>query len=428
MKKTIRPVLSFVALLITFPVMGQRTVIVGVGETFETIANKHGISLAELQAANPEKTVCYTGMELMVPAPEKSPVGSADVTSVCLLRADGLLLEAKRRSLSGEYSKAIKLYNEVIGMNVRVPYAYAGRGECYFGLKKYKKAKKDLLAAINCNQLAKIERDWCEEALADVENELEARRQRRSEIWENIGLTVASAAAFTASAYVASEQSKMQNRAYQQTLPTTYSGASTSRADQVIAQSNAQINQMMTQANAQLNQMTSQMMAQAEQAKERMHQAFKEEWAWRGEFAQKNGREPTEYEVDQWYGTYYPDLLQSRIMARANTNSGDTESDATENDYQGELSPDQYLAHYRKWEQYAEDAVRNLTSGGYSTKDNSGNIKGKANSNYVKGIGYTGNQMNLHECQREMRRIRLEAAKYGVNIPQSKWETATVSY
>jgi hypothetical protein len=211
-------------------------------------------------------------------------------------------------------------------------------------------------------------------------------------------------------------------------MPANYSASSTSRSDQIIAQSNARINQIMAQGNAQLNQMTNQMMLQVQQSKERMENAFREQLAWMGEFSKENGRQPTEYEIDQWYATHYPDLLESRIMARANMNSEDSEPEDQENEYNGELSPEQYRASYRKWEQYAEDAVRNLTSGGYSTKDNKGNIKGKSNSDYVKGIGYTGNQMHLRKCQKQMEKTRLEAAKYGVIIPQSKWETATVTY
>lgn len=429
MKSLCRFLFDLIVLLIAIPMMGQqRTIIVGSGETFETIANKYGVGLAELQKANPRKTVCYTGMEITLPAPNESPVGESGITSVVILQADSLLLEAKGLSASGEYNKAIKLYNKVIDMNVRVPYAYAGRGECYFGLKKFKKAKNDLLVAINSNQLAKVEKEWCEEALVDVDNEIEARRQRRSKVWANIGLTFAAAAAVTASAYAASEQSRMQNQQYQNTMPTSYNPTSTSRSDQVVAQSNARINQIMAQGNAQLNQMTNRMMLQVQQSKERLNNAFKEQLAWMGDFSRKNGRQPTEYEIDQWYATHYPDLLESRIMARAKMNSNNSESEVKENEYKGELSPEQYRAHYRKFEQYAEDAVRNLTSGGYSTKDSKGNIKGKSNYDYVNGIGYTGNQMNLRNCQKQMEKIRLEAAKYGVIIPQSKWETATVSY
>lgn len=434
MKIQVKLFLTCLFLQVVIPMMGQQdTIMVGYGETFETIANKYGITLSDLQATNPGMNKCYAGMEIVIPRPYKSPVGSSGISSPAVLYADSLLLSAKAKSAIGDYKKAIKLYNKVIDMNVRTPYAYAGRGECFFNLKKYKKAKSDLMTAISSDELAQIEKSWCKDALEDVEDELEARRQRRKQVWANIGLSVATAAAYTTAAYMASEQNRMQNQNFQSPVPSSYATGSDhlSRADQIIAQSNASINQMMARGNAQLNQMTQQTMVQAQMQKERMDQAFKEELAWRAEFAEKNGRQATEYEVDQWYGAHYPDLLQNRIMARASMNSddsGDSNSNEMQDEYKGELSPDQYLAHYRKWEQYAEDAVRSLTSGGYTTKDNQGNIKGTSNSYYVKGVGYTGNQSRLRNCQEQMRKLRLEAAKYGVNIPQSKWETASVSY
>ena len=59
MKYLFKSILFLTTLLTTIPLMGQqKTVIVGSGETFETIANKYGVSLAELQAANPKKKVC----------------------------------------------------------------------------------------------------------------------------------------------------------------------------------------------------------------------------------------------------------------------------------------------------------------------------------------------------------------------------------
>ena len=41
---------------------------------------------------------------------------------------------------------------------------------------------------------------------------------------------------------------------------------------------------------------------------------------------------------------------------------------------------------------------------------------------------FCGMSGNFRDAQREMTKIRLEAKKHGVNIVQSKWETATVNY
>lgn len=311
--------MTLLLMIFTIQMEGQqKTIIVGLGDTFETIANKYGISISDLMEVNPGKDVCVTGMELIIPQPSKSPVGNADITSPIILRADSLLLEAKSKAMSGKYKKALKMYNKVLDMNVRNPYAYAGRGECYFGMKKYKEAKANLNIAINSGQLAEIEKGWCMDALEDVEKEIKAKRQRMRVAWRNVGLTLAAAAAVTANAYVESEQAKMQNSQYRKTSPVRYKRGSDplKRADMIIAQSNAEINQWRVQSTAQLNQMTNQAMFQAQMAKERMDRAFKEQIEWMGDFSKKNGRQPTEYEIDQWYAAHYPDLLESRIMAR----------------------------------------------------------------------------------------------------------------
>lgn len=106
-------------------------------------------------------------------------------------------------------------------------------------------------------------------------------------------------------------------------------------------------------------------------------------------------------------------------------------SDADNNDnetgYKGVLTPEQYETQYHRWEKVVEGYFNNLTTGGYKVQDNNGNISGKAD-NEMKGWAYVGNKSGLKRAQNEMRKIRLEAVKYGVQILQSKWETATANY
>lgn len=315
MKNLKKYILVFVLMLISIPSIGQQTITVGYGETFESIANKYEITIGDLLAANPGKNVCYAGMKIIIPRPSKSPVGDNDVSSPVIIYADSMLSVAKKLSSQGLYKKAIKIYENLIEMNVRTPYAYAGRGECNFGLKNYKKAKADLNHAINSGKLAEIEKDWCEDALEDVEKAILAKRERRKELWSNVGLPlVATAVAATATAYVASEQRKMQNQSSQNPVPKQNSNLS--QSDAAIAQTTAWEQQWRAQGTAQLNQITNQAMFQAQMTKERMDRAFKEEIEWMSEFSKENGRQPTEYETDQWYAANYPDLLETRILAR----------------------------------------------------------------------------------------------------------------
>lgn len=356
------------------PSVGQKKIIVGYGETFETIANKYEITISDLRAANPGKKDCYAGMEIIVPQPTKSPIGDYSITSVVLLRADSMLLKAKELSNSGKYKKAIKIYHNVLDMKVRTPYAYAGLGECYFGLNKYKDARKNLNMAIYSDELASVEKEWCKEALEDVEKQIEAKRQRRNAVWSKIGLSFVAAAAVTATAYVASEQAKMQNPNYQR--PATYSGGAGSdhlrNIDQIIAQSNANINQMRAQGTAQLNMMTQNAMIQAAQTKQRMDQAFNEELKWRGEYAKNNGRQPTEYEVDQWYAAHYPDLLESRIMARGKMYGESQDKDKKEKASEDDRYKTDYKEKFENRYSSGKDCVRCFGSGNCQTCNGDG--------------------------------------------------------
>lgn len=101
--------------------------------------------------------------------------------------------------------------------------------------------------------------------------------------------------------------------------------------------------------------------------------------------------------------------------------------DPSEMEYKGKLSPDQYQAAYRTYESSAQDYYRYLTMGGVSEQDKNGNIQGKT-VGQISGGNYTTWKQGLSKAQAEMRRIRQEAAQYGVTIQQSQWETATVSF
>ena len=431
MNRVIKSFLPLLLSLFSIQVMAQQsTIIVGWGETFESIANKYNITISELKAANPGKDKCFAGMEIIIPQPQIKPIGTKSITSPVVLRADSLLIEAKARSMSGKQNEAIKLYNRVIEMNVRTPYARAGRGECYFDLKKYKKAKVDLCFAINSGQLTLEEKNICEDALEDVEKAIQLRRERRNAAWAKVGLTLATVTAVTATAIVASEQSKAQSQQFNSSMPAkSVEGADhLRRADQIIAQSNANINQTRFQGTAQLNQYTQSMMIQAEQKKQRISEATIEEYKWRGEYEKNNGFPPNEAEVIQWYNSHYPDLTENYIMARGKEYEMTHKDEKKEKEeYKGELSPENYLKAYKGMEKNVQGWYNNLTTNGIKYEDKNGDIRGITTSD-MKSYIYLGNQLGIKNAQREMRRIRLEAAKYGVQIPESKWETATSSY
>ena len=91
------------------------------------------------------------------------------------------------------------------------------------------------------------------------------------------------------------------------------------------------------------------------------------------------------------------------------------------------MSEAYYQDLYRKYERLAESAYRSLTNTGVSFKDSEGNREGSTLGSW-QGSNYVGMKTELGKAQREMRRIRSEAAREGYNIMQSNWENATVSY
>ena len=85
-----------------------------------------------------------------------------------------------------------------------------------------------------------------------------------------------------------------------------------------------------------------------------------------------------------------------------------------------------YEAQYRQWEKRAESHYNSLTNIGLSVESKkaaAGSTMGSMNSG-----NYVSMKKSLREAQKQMKSIRTKAAKDGVIIPQSKWETATVSY
>ena len=97
------------------------------------------------------------------------------------------------------------------------------------------------------------------------------------------------------------------------------------------------------------------------------------------------------------------------------------------NEYNGKLSPDQYEARYRDYERSAQGYYNALTTGGVRSQDDNGKIQGKT-VGQISGGGYATWKQGLSKAQANMKRIREEAARYGVHIQQSQWETATAGY
>lgn len=97
------------------------------------------------------------------------------------------------------------------------------------------------------------------------------------------------------------------------------------------------------------------------------------------------------------------------------------------NDKDTSVSGTDYQGQYNMWANRAEKTYNSLVNLGYSRSDKSGNKVGGTNKS-LSGANYVRQKKILRDAQREMRNIRYKAGKEGLEIVQSKWETAVVSY
>lgn len=264
--------LTMIALLsMTIAVAQQTSHIVQRGETFELIAKRYNIALSELLDANPDEEGCYVGMQIVIPNTNKNVGEISFLTPIELSKME----EADNYLKAGRYKKAASVYSKIL-KNSRSADAYYGRGISYYNRSKYKSAIEDLETAMYCSDCTDAIKTHCSELIGKAKKLRKEQHNRRNNFWGQLtGVVVGTAA----TAYVASEQAKMQNHYYQNTMPVSSVGGNDhlNRADQIIAQSNAKINQMRAQGTAQLNMMTQNAIIQVEQTKQRMDMAFKEE-------------------------------------------------------------------------------------------------------------------------------------------------------
>lgn len=98
-----------------------------------------------------------------------------------------------------------------------------------------------------------------------------------------------------------------------------------------------------------------------------------------------------------------------------------------ENDSSADSSAGNYEADYAKWERRAKKHYDSITNLGVSVTHKNGDKSGSA-AQSMSGGSYVSMKKSFREAQKQMASIRRKAAKNGIDIPQSKWETATISY
>ena len=88
------------------------------------------------------------------------------------------------------------------------------------------------------------------------------------------------------------------------------------------------------------------------------------------------------------------------------------------------LTAEKYQYHYDKFAEQAKEIYEAVT---YKIRYEDGHTERR--SDYSEGdsyYAYTGMLRTLRDCQREMRNLREEAARYGIRLTKSYYETVTV--
>ena len=143
-----------------------------------------------------------------------------------------------------------------------------------------------------------------------------------------------------------------------------------------------------------------------------------------------NNLQNTSYSIWDAIGNFANILSQASgtfVQSNAYTSySYNTDINEVENHSSG-YSENYLISQYSNWERLAEKHYNSLTNLGYSATSGSGNKSGSTGRKVSSG-NYVQMKRSLREAQSNMRDIRLKARRQGINIQQSKWETARVNY
>lgn len=367
------------------------------GETLVTIAKKYGVTVDDLRQENPQLKTLYTGMSIKIPAKTQTVSStiytqtSKDVSEsstgeeICR-PALAYIDFAKKYIEQGKHNKAIKELNKSLKEQENVT-AHWLRGQCYFYEGKWKKALEDLVLVRSNPKMPLDIQEAATQMYADAEAYQEASSAETKQFWRealaSVGLVALQAG-----------QQAMYNQQMKSYQPTT--GTS----------SNYNLDMQKIWRNA------------AIQTQQKTQQDF---YNFQQMVYQNTGTLPT------WedYG---------KALAEVNNDPSTKERAASVEEFNAKLDADAAARtdkNYRQWyserEKLVESHYLSLTNCGFRGTNSSGTIVGTETKMGEKQIGNQLQLKNLFiKSQRELKNLREEAARNGVIITPSKWETAVV--
>ena len=429
---------------------GQTKHIVQRGETPESIAHKFNIPLETLIDANPRlNDYCYVTMELTIPVvsgekahSESTPLSPTQNNSVITDYEQALEYGLKGDSEfeRGNYSSAARLYTKGIKLNPTAWDYRFNRGASYYNNKNYSKAIEDFKWVLNSVDDQSI-RQAAEENISNARINLENSKAHRKEILGNIGATLLGVAALVGAGVAIAAATQQSNDIYQPTY--SYGANGSDWTDDytaaVIRQANATGNRFLFEQQQLFNRQTMEANARIAESQEVMDIHY--EWLndiWPEDFS--NGK-TIEQSFQSFFHEKYGRMPTNEQMMDClflippapdgSSDSNSYPSTSSDDSFSTSIaSTGNYQADYDALALSVEKNFNSLSAMGYKYTDDKGEVIVGVETSFspVSETATSRIGFSIREKQHEMQKIREEAARKGITITKSPWETQTYSH
>lgn len=300
------------------------------GETIESIAELYGTTINELSSLNNDIDTFYTGMEIDIPFPD-------DMSAEEYTRNPERILE-----YYADYKRLINMYNASYTKDAEEAYkkliddyskvsncseAYYELAKYYYNKDKLNKARVTFYIALSDDALSSKKKEKGQAYIAKIEEILQERAERRSQIWNNISTGIVQGLQMGVNAYMQYEQMKQSgttaNSGYNSftginsnlngldPASEAYTAQALRNAD---ASYNKTINQLQQNSNAFLNQSMVNIQNELQMSRQRDQQCH-DLWV------RNLGREPTPEEDQAWWTNYSNGMANAYLQANSNTSA-----------------------------------------------------------------------------------------------------------
>lgn len=375
------------------------------GDTIESIAQKYNTSVQQIKDMNYSIDRIFVGMTLNLPDKEENSIGNSINTYI-----DEYFKIGETLFMVGEYKDAAKSFSKSIKYNPS-PLAYYNRGLCYYNMEKWRQSSEDLAHVIDSKNIPEEIKENAGELYEIAKHNHEVwAEERNASIAEFVGILVGTGAT-VASAVIANNSSNASSTLpashyYQGSYNTyNYDGTAGPLAQAYENGSDNSMAQFYQQAQYQAALDFKDFQNQMEQQKKDFIKAYKQNFPY-----------ASDDDADVAYTNY--------LLAVQNEMNGSNSRNKTEDNT---INSFDYQSQYERYENLVKSHYNSLTTIGTSIETDDG---------YSGTIGNRGNpggstvhlNMKLKDAQKQMSRIRKEAASKGIIITASKWETSTVEY